>query len=278
MFIHLFAIFCYGFLRELWGPAWAVCSYSRSPPAGGIPQVLNLTNDWMNNAVLSSTTLRLLWWTTGHCNSSRLGQSFSLSRQAVTALVARSGSANQRTDERQADVLFLKHASSIFRQSSNPVCGFSRMEQVRLCAVWPMAWLFHDPHTGLDDCLRMLQACFIKRMSDAKCAMDRCNHAMEFHDAATLLLWDWMTAVSRPRISFLGIGEFGKGWHTAHIMCKGRFNLCFTCSDIFFAILDGNVEEWLQWQLLSGSSLWTRVTTSRMFFRISSWGCWPRIH
>ena len=34
------------------------------------------------------------------------------------------------------------HDSSIFRQSSNPVCGFSMMEQVRLCAVWPMEnWL-----------------------------------------------------------------------------------------------------------------------------------------
>ena len=29
------------------------------------------------------------------------------------------------------------HESSIFRQSSNPVCGLSMMEQVRLCAVWP---------------------------------------------------------------------------------------------------------------------------------------------
>ena len=29
-----------------------------------------------------------------------------------------------------------------------------------------LAWLFHEPHTGLDDCLRMLQACFRKRMSE----------------------------------------------------------------------------------------------------------------
>ena len=29
-----------------------------------------------------------------------------------------------------------EHTSSIFRQSSNPVCGFSNTEQVRLCAVW----------------------------------------------------------------------------------------------------------------------------------------------
>ena len=35
----------------------------------------------------------------------------------------------------QPDILFLKHACSILRQSSNPVCGFSMMEQVRLCAV-----------------------------------------------------------------------------------------------------------------------------------------------
>ena len=37
----------------------------------------------------------------------------------------------------RSDILFLKHDSSIFRQSSNPVCGFSMMEQVRLCCVWP---------------------------------------------------------------------------------------------------------------------------------------------
>ena len=41
-----------------------------------------------------------------------------------------------------SDILFLKHDSSIFRQSSNPVCGFSMMEQVRLCAVNPLEnWL-----------------------------------------------------------------------------------------------------------------------------------------
>ena len=41
-----------------------------------------------------------------------------------------------------ADILFLKHESSILGQSSNPVCGFSKMEQVGLCAVWLMEnWL-----------------------------------------------------------------------------------------------------------------------------------------
>ena len=42
----------------------------------------------------------------------------------------------------KAEVLALKHESKIFRQSSNPVYGFSMMEKVRLCAVWPMEnWL-----------------------------------------------------------------------------------------------------------------------------------------
>ena len=37
-----------------------------------------------------------------------------------------------------ADFLALKHESSILGHSSIPVWGFSMMEQVRLCAVWPM--------------------------------------------------------------------------------------------------------------------------------------------
>ena len=32
----------------------------------------------------------------------------------------------------------LKHKSRILGHPSNPECGFSMMEQVRLCAVWPM--------------------------------------------------------------------------------------------------------------------------------------------
>ena len=29
-----------------------------------------------------------------------------------------------------------------------------------------LAWLFHEPHTGLEDSLNMLLSCFRKRMSD----------------------------------------------------------------------------------------------------------------
>ena len=42
----------------------------------------------------------------------------------------------------QAEFLALKHASRILEHSSNPARGFSMMEQIRLCAVWPMKnWL-----------------------------------------------------------------------------------------------------------------------------------------
>ena len=39
---------------------------------------------------------------------------------------------------------------------------------VRLCCLahGEMARLFHEPHTGLDNCLRMLQACVRTRMSE----------------------------------------------------------------------------------------------------------------
>ena len=35
-----------------------------------------------------------------------------------------------------SDIVAVKQDSSILKESSNPVCGFSMMEQVRLCAVW----------------------------------------------------------------------------------------------------------------------------------------------
>ena len=49
---------------------------------------------------------------------------------------------HQRWCRRPAEFLALKHESRIIGHSSNPVWGFSMMEQVRLCAVWPMEnWL-----------------------------------------------------------------------------------------------------------------------------------------
>ena len=38
---------------------------------------------------------------------------------------------------RWAEFLALKHERRILGHSSNPVCGISMTEQVRLCAVWP---------------------------------------------------------------------------------------------------------------------------------------------
>ena len=71
------------------------------------------------------------------------------------------------------DNLFLKHDSSIFRQSSNPVCGFSMMEQVRLCAVWPTENCLGSSMNHMQGwriVLNMLQPCFEKGMSGlSKC-------------------------------------------------------------------------------------------------------------
>ena len=47
-----------------------------------------------------------------------------------------------RIDGCAPNILFPKHDSRILRLSSHPVCGFSMMERVRLCAVWPTEnWL-----------------------------------------------------------------------------------------------------------------------------------------
>ena len=75
---------------------------------------------------------------------------------------------SNRADERICpDILFLKHVGSILRQSSNPVSGFSMMEQVRLCAVWStLNWLFPEPHTGSEDCLRVPGCLDLSRMND----------------------------------------------------------------------------------------------------------------
>ena len=44
---------------------------------------------------------------------------------------------SEREPISKAGIISLNHDSSIFRQSPNPVCGFSMMAQVRLFAVWP---------------------------------------------------------------------------------------------------------------------------------------------
>ena len=41
-------------------------------------------------------------------------------------------------------------------------------QALRCLAHGEWAWLFHGPHTGLANCLRVLQSCFRKRMSGAE--------------------------------------------------------------------------------------------------------------
>ena len=64
-----------------------------------------------------------------------------------------------------AEFLALKHESRIFGHSSNSVSAFSMMEQVRLCAVWKLAYLLLEPDTGLDHCPRILLSCLRARTS-----------------------------------------------------------------------------------------------------------------
>ena len=59
----------------------------------------------------------------------------------------------------RADILFLKHACSILRQSSNPVCGFSMMEQVRLCAVWPTENWLGSSRNHIQFCMTVWETC-----------------------------------------------------------------------------------------------------------------------
>ena len=59
-----------------------------------------------------------------------------------------------------SEFLALKHESWTLGHASNPICGFSVMEQVRLCAVWPT----ENCLGRVDDCLIMLQECFRKSM------------------------------------------------------------------------------------------------------------------
>ena len=69
----------------------------------------------------------------------------------------------------KADILFLKRDCRVHRQSSNPVCGFSMMEQVRLCAVWSTEnWHGSSMNHILGWILRILLSCFRKRMSVLK--------------------------------------------------------------------------------------------------------------
>ena len=60
------------------------------------------------------------------------------------------------------EFLALKHESRILRHSSNPVCGSWKS---KASSPWAKQPIMEKPHTVLDDCLRILLACFRKRMS-----------------------------------------------------------------------------------------------------------------
>ena len=65
---------------------------------------------------------------------------------------------------------FLKHDCSMLRQCPYPVCGSWKSQASYPWAKWQRltSSIMEKPHTGLDECLRVLQACFrkIKSLSD----------------------------------------------------------------------------------------------------------------
>ena len=66
----------------------------------------------------------------------------------------------------ESDILFLKPDSSIFRQSSYPEFGSWKSQASSSCTVQSLTCsIIEKQHTGLDDCLNVLLACFRKRMS-----------------------------------------------------------------------------------------------------------------
>ena len=70
-----------------------------------------------------------------------------------------------------ADILFLKHACSTIRQSSNPVCGSWKSQASSPRGPNSTAltcYIMANPHTWLDDCLNKLLCCFRKRMSNSQ--------------------------------------------------------------------------------------------------------------
>ena len=71
-----------------------------------------------------------------------------------------------------------------------------------------LACLFHEPNTGLDDCLRMLQACFRKRMSDLELKLLR--HILPlFYPTLLHTLFSISTIFYQGPLSYLSLSRNG---------------------------------------------------------------------
>ena len=88
--------------------------------------------------------------------------------------------------EEWADILFQKHDCSIFRQSSNPVCGFSMMEQVRLCAVWSHGLVPRRTGVALPWTTYIVWICYCHALKNDAC----CQRGY---------FWDWEREKERER-------------------------------------------------------------------------------
>ena len=100
----------------------SVASSAASKPPS-VASLCNLGNTWVHGRLQTEWLKTSAFWARDNCHCLLCGAS-GRGKGLVKCCLLSS----------PLDILFLKHDSSIFRQSSNPVCGFSMMKQVRLCA------------------------------------------------------------------------------------------------------------------------------------------------
>ena len=116
---------------------------------------------------MSATQIEMQMQSISRCPSAQLNlifwwKGFSLGfAEYIKALIP--------TYTQESELLALKHESRILGHSSNPVCGFSMMEQVRLRVVWPKEnWLgssLYQIQGWLDHCPIILLSCLRARTS-----------------------------------------------------------------------------------------------------------------
>ena len=101
-------------------------SQSNSQPASGTENVMIFLRNELNTQQIIFANSARIWqrYRTPRLEEKKEDDRLALSQLHIVCCLP--------------DFLALNHKSRILGHSSNPVCGFSIMEQVRLCAVWLM--------------------------------------------------------------------------------------------------------------------------------------------
>ena len=112
-----------------------------------------------------------------------------------------------------------------------------------------LAWLFHEPHTGLEDCLRMLQSCFRKRRSACRCSSGCGRSARRRTWASWPRCSSWSCNPREPR------GDYS--WCPSVYLCRNSYKADSLLSGIncsmFSADNTSSAYQTARWQLLEVS-------------------------